>query len=313
MKKVLALLLAVVMVIGMTTMAMAEDAEGTKTFTVKYTGEGKPAETFTFSDFTFVSVTEAGVDANGNVITTGPAITKIADVTIAADATEGTATITLPEFPAVGIYTYTFNEVAGTKAGVTYYTDTMKLVVTVVQDGANKVRVAAVHVQNGSTNEDKTGEIENTYAKGTLAVKKIVAGNMGDRKKPFDITVTFAAEGKDIASEITYTGAQSGTVNGNTVTLSLKHDDTVTFANIPEGVTWSVEEEDYSEEGYTVSYSTQTKEMAANAVDTCDVTNTKTGTVDTGIVLDSLPYILIGVAVAAAAVLMVAKKRRIED
>ena len=43
---------------------------------------------------------------------------------------------------------------------------------------------------------------------------------------------------------------------------------------------------------------------------TVTITNTKTAEVDTGITLDSLPYILIVAVVLAAAVVMIINKRR---
>lgn len=43
------------------------------------------------------------------------------------------------------------------------------------------------------------------------------------------------------------------------------------------------------------------------------ITNTYEGTIDTGITLDSLPYVLVLVAVLALGAVMIIRKRRVED
>jgi len=314
-KRVLSILLVALMVMGLCTAAFAADAytdASTATFTVKFTGTGHPAETFTFSDFTFETVTNAGVGSNGSVVTTGPAITKIPDVAIAAGADKATATITLPSFEAVGVYTYSFNEVAGSTSGVTYYTTPMKLVVTVVQDGTLK-RVAAVHVEGGSTSADKTGVIENTYESATLAVSKTVTGNMGDKSKYFNVTVTFAGE---ITSAVTYIGGKYTTdtaVDGTTASIQVKDGDTVTFSNIPVGATYTVVETEANQDGYTTTgeVKTATKLTADGA--TVAIENNKEVTVDTGITMDTIPYIMIALFACLAAAVVVIRKRRIAE
>ena len=337
MKKILAMLLAMTMVLstGLTVMAADGDVPAgvssitiTKTYKAANGGES-PAETFTFSALTCDSVTDA---AEGVTVADAP-IPTIGSVTYAkGDATADgtgtgtkTATITLPAvsaFPSVGVYTYKFNEVApNTKtAGVTYKTDDLYLVVTVVQGTDSKLRVAAVHCE-GSHNAGtygtapKTDKFENVYESGTLAVTKTVTGNMGDQSKYFDVTVTFTpANGEVINSTIKYSGGGKGyqdvAVTNNTATIQVKHGDTVTFTNVPEGVTWNVAETDYTSEGYdAATYSTQTAAMTAGGAATCTITNNKTTTIDTGINMDSLPYIVIIAAVAVAAVVFFMKRR----
>lgn len=67
----------------------------------------------------------------------------------AADpAASGTITVTLPQYDSVGIYEYTLIEKAGTTAGVAYYGNAIKLVVTVINGDDGKLRVAAVHTES---------------------------------------------------------------------------------------------------------------------------------------------------------------------
>jgi hypothetical protein len=74
-----------------------------------------------------------------------------------------------------------------------------------------------------------------------------------------------------------------------------------------------VDEDDYSADGYTTTGEvTEATAMASNGDVTAPIVNDKTATVDTGISLDSLPYILIVAVVLSAAVVMFINKRRSE-
>ena len=179
---------------------------------------------------------------------------------------------------------------------------------------------------NGQT-DTKTGGFTNEYSAGSLAVKKEVTGNLGDTTKEFEVTVTFTKPtGKTISSTIRYTDGTAKTIapsdwtNGTAeVVIYLKHDETVTFTNIPYGVTYTVEEGDYTAEadgGYdaaTYVFSDETNKKIDTASDTVTITNNKSVGVDTGITLDSLPFVLILAVCAGAVVLFVVKRRRSVD
>ena len=333
MKKFLALILAMLLMMSMTVALASGDVGGetptytdvsTITITKSYkaaNGGVSPAETFGFTTFEKVEILENDEATWPEAL---PTITSVAyaegDATAAGN--EKTATITLPKFDAVGIYVYTFKEAIPETltAGVTYNDEDLYLVVTVVEEDGKK-RVAAVHCEGNYTpgtynTEPKTDVFENTYESGTLAVTKTVTGNLGNKGKYFDVTVTFtAASGEQINSTIKYSGGSKYedevTVVNNTATIQMKDGDTVTFTNIPEGVTWKVEEADYSSEKYDpAQYSTQTDSIAAGDADTCDITHNKSGTVDTGISLETLPYVLMMVLALAGTALMIVRRRR---
>ena len=65
-------------------------------------------------------------------------------------------------------------------------------------------------------------------------------------------------------------------------------------------------------DGYTT---TQTNENGTiNSAEVISTfTNTKTGTIDMGVMLDSMPYVLVLAVVGAAVIALIAKKRRAED
>lgn len=329
MKKIISFALALVLALSMSTVAFAEETTYTDMSTVTLTkeyeltnsGTTSPAETFTFSALTCTGVEDAGV---GVTTATAP-VPKIGSVSYSAgEAGSATAkkniTITLPEYNAVGVYTYTFSEIDGGTAGVTYRSDAITLVVTVIEQNG-KVRVAAVHTEGeGGT---KSAEFNNKYSAGSLSVTKNVTGNMGDQQKEFTVKVTFTAPSGDTVREaITYVdGTETKTIaagNGWTgskeVDITLKHGETVTFTNIPYGVTYTVVENNYTAEadgGYDAprySFDDNNKKIDS-ASESVTITNNKSGAVDTGINMDSIPYILILAVVFVGLFVFVSKKR----
>ena len=332
MKKLLSVILALVMILSLSTVAFAETTDpsestvyrdvDTVTLTKEYklanNGTTSPAETFTFSGLTCTEVKDAGVGVtveNAPVPTIG-SVEYASGEAGSANATR-TVTITLPKYEAVGVYTYTFKETDGKTAGVTYRTEDITLVVTVIEQNG-KVRVAAVHTENAGG--DKSGKFDNTYSAGSLSVKKIVTGNMGDKEKGFDVTVTFTApEGKTVKEAIKYTvGTEEKSILASdwkqgsaSAKITLKHGQTITFTNIPYGVSYTVVEDTYDD--YKTTYEGANGTINS-AEATATITNNKGGKVDTGIVLDSMPYVLLlAVAAMGLAVLLTKKRASRED
>ena len=336
MKKFLSLALALVLVLSMSTVAFAAEGEettytdmSTVTLTKEYkltnAGTTSPAETFAFSALTCTNVT----DAADSVTTTNAPVPTIASVSYTAGEAGGenakkNITITLPTYTSVGIYTYTFTETDGGTAGVTYRSDAITLVVTVIeQDG--KVRVAAVHTEGEG--EAKSGEFNNEYSAGSLSVKKTVTGIMGDQQKEFTVKVTFTApEGDSVREAITYVdgtetktiAAGEGWTGSKEVEITLKHDETVTFTNIPYGVTYTVVENDYTAEadgGYdAASYNfDDNNKKIDSASENVTITNNKDGDIDTGINMDSMPYILLLAVACMGLFVFISKKRMMRE
>lgn len=319
MKKFVAILLTLMLVLGIGA-AVATEAEVTpttdtdltdhETVTIKkvykLVGAGtSPAETFTLEQVGVGRVTDGdatSAPALGTI--TGAAFNEGAAT--ADGTTIGNITVALPEYTSVGVYEYTLQEVAGTTAGVAYYGKTIKLVVTVINGTDGNIRVAAVHTE--SEDEVKSDKFENTYSAGTLTVKKTVTGNLGDKKKEFDFTVTFAApEGKNWTPAI---GASEGATmvedNPMSYTFKLKHDAMATFGNLPAGVTYTVTETPV--DGYTTNNIEQKGTIVAGLNEVTFI-NEKSGTIDTGVTTENLPYvILMGLVVLAGAALLIKRK-----
>ena len=337
MKKLLSTALALVLAMSMSIVAFAAEGEepggysdmSTVTLTKEYkltnTGTTSPAETFAFSALTCTSVTDAADD----VTTANAPIPTIASVSYTAGEAGGenakkNITITLPTYTSVGIYTYTFTETDGGTAGVTYRSDAITLVVTVIEQNG-KVRVAAVHTEGNG--EVKSGEFNNEYSAGSLSVKKTVTGIMGDQQKEFTVKVTFTApEGDTVREAITYVdgtetktiAAGEGWTGSKEVEITLKHDETVTFTNIPYGVTYTVVENDYTAEadgGYDVaSYNfDDNNKKIDSASENVTIINNKDGEVDTGITMDSIPYILLLAVACMGMFLFISKKNSMRE
>lgn len=305
----------------------------TKTYEATNTDTTSPEEEFKF-EIEGVGVTDA---ASGVTIGTYGMPTVGTASYAAGEAGSATKakkiTVDLPAYESVGIYTYKIKEKAQGTAGVTYWGKDIILKVTVIEQGG-KIRVAAVHTEDAKAdgtydtskdeNSTKNDTFPNTYSAGSLAVTKNVTGNLGDKDKKFEVTVTFTApEGKTVKEAIKY--SEDGTektiaanwTNGKAeATIHLADAHTVTFTNIPYGVTYTVVEKDYkTTDGYDAAvyaFSDDNKKIDS-ANDTVTITNNKGGTVDTGVILDNAPYMLMLAVVAGGAMTLVIKKRREEE
>jgi pilin isopeptide linkage protein len=315
MKKIAAIIFSAAMVLNMGAAAMAEDTLSvniSKSYTAVNDGTTKPEETFNFT-------VSDGVVTEADEGVTAP---EIADFSIAftgndATATSKTNTLQLPTFGRVGIYTYTISETPGNTAGVSYSTTPITMQVTVTQGETDLERSV---VFKDAAGEKLTGAaFVNTYRAGNISISKKVTGNMGDTSKYFDVKVTVTNPvGKDASATYAVSGGSNDenptTITaGTATTFKLKADDTITIANVPYDATYTVVEADYSAEKYTATYSgsdgSDGTGTVSDATETVEITNNKGVTVETGINLDSMPYIMILALVAVCAVVMFARKR----
>lgn len=298
--------------------------------TFKLVGAGtSAAETFTLEQVGDGTVT------NGDA-TSAPALGNITGATFGAgDATvagaTGNITIALPEYSKTGVYEYTLKEVAtNATAGVTYFGNTIRLVVSVVNGENNTLRVAAVHAEGVGADGEKLSKSDtftNTYTANTITVSKTVTGNLGDKTKDFKFTINFEkAENEKAPTAITYT------VNDNTQTVAfadgkasveftLRNGQSLSFVNVPAGVKYTVTEDNYTgtNDGYTTKVDGETalttgeKTMTGVAA-THTFENNKGADIDTGVILDNAPYIaLLAIVAIGGVALMLNKRRRDEE
>lgn len=218
----------------------------------------------------------------------------------------------------------------------------------VIQDGQYNYAVAlrrgndnitAAAATNG-TKVLNTDAFHNTYGAGdnapkSVELKKVVHGNFGDLGKTFTFTVTFhkatdttkyapIAFTTDTAYGV-FAADADGKATGTAVTelayeqsyiVTLKHNETISFSNLPAGVTYTMTEngkvDDKVDGVYTVfgEKSSKTKvEDAANVT----IENTNEGQPDMGVVLDNAPYIAMLAIVAIGGVALMLNKRRRDE
>ena len=311
----------------------------TKNYKVVGSEEKKaPAETFNFTVTPGATVNGAEKTVEKSEATTIPAMAANSDkktVEFTTALTEdGTGTFTVDvanlNITKPGIYYYTVTETPSNTAGVDYAADPMIMVITAgyADDGEDSTLSYWVGLHDSKEFNNKNKPFENTYTAGSLKVTKKVTGSLGNKDKKFNIDVTFTAPaGKTVKSTITYVnnGEKSiapaaWTLNTTTnqyeatVTVELAHKGFVQFNNIPKDVTYIVEEQDYSREEYTATYEDSKSGTIANDVKSTTITNQRgDDTIDTGVILDNAPYMLMLAVVAAGAMTLVIKKRREEE
>lgn len=318
-------------------------SDGLVTITKKYTVTGSeekkaPAETFTFTVTPGAKVNGAEKTVEKSEATTIPTMTANSNektVAFTALTADGTGTFTVDvenlNITKPGIYYYTVTETAGNTAGVDYAADPMIMVITAgyADDDENSTLSYWVGLHDSKEFNNKNKPFENTYTAGSLNVTKKVTGSLGNKDKKFNIDVTFTAPaGKTVNSTITYVNNGEKTIAPAawklntttnkyeaTVTVELAHKESVQFNNIPKDVTYIVEEQDYSREEYTATYEETTKAGTITSdVKSTTITNKRgDDTIDTGVILDNAPYILMLAVVAGGAMTLVIKKRREEE
>lgn len=170
--------------------------------------------------------------------------------------------------------------------------------------------------------EDTTFYAKYVPASANLTVSKTVTGKLGDTNKAFTFTIT--KDGKPV-NNITEDnievsdGAQW--LNDGNGKFTLKDGATITFKNLPSGE-YKVVEDDYKGEKCETSYvvGSGTPENGREVSVTIgtdakqiDFTNHRTLEPDLGVLLDTLPYIVILAVVAGGVALLMLRKHRKED
>lgn len=317
-------------------------SDGLVTITKKYTVTGSeekkaPAETFTFTVTPGAKVNGAEKTVEKSEATTIPTMAANSNektVAFTALTEDGTGTFTVDvanlNITKPGMYYYTVTETPSNTAGVDYAAKSMIMVITAgyADDGEDSSLSYWAALHDSTNYNDKNSKFENTYTAGSLKVTKKVTGSLGDKDKKFNVDVTFTAPaGKTVKSTITYVNNGEKSIapdawklNTTTnqyeakVTVELAHKGSVQFNNIPKDVTYIVEEQDYGREEYTATYEGDKSGMIANDVKSTTITNKRgDDTIDTGVILDNAPYILMLAVVAGAAMTLVIKKRREEE
>ena len=103
---------------------------------------------------------------------------------------------------------------------------------------------------------------------GNLTVSKVVAGNAGETDEGFRFTVTLSDTSiNDTFGDMTFTDGVAD--------FTLKHGESKTATGLPAGITYTVAEDDYSDDGYVTTKTGDTGTIAKDGTSTAVFTNTK--------------------------------------
>lgn len=250
--------------------------------------------------FTVSSSTQADNAVSTDVI-------EYSDITISCQNPEA--------FPGAGVFMYQIQATSdGTEdgnKGITVNQEPIGILVFVAYDETGEnLEVKGYAFSNP---ENPSEKIENpafvhTYNPSQLTVTKKIAGNQADKNQSFvfTLTVNSKANGKDY--KITSPAGAETIVNtdgSTTYTFRLKGDETATIDGLTADDTYTIEED---RAGYEATYTYQVgnnevengkgekikdKTASNSETETVVFTNTKDGTVPTGILMTAAPYVAV--------------------
>lgn len=288
------------------------------------------------------------LDNEGRAVTKPSAVTDDAQISIDPAAVEngtGTFTVHLDSIKVPGIYTYGLTESAVNEAGVKQNDKRYTLTIYALNDPDyhyyNRIREYKFRLDEvgGGT---KLAEVENRYYAGTVEISKVVKGDFANHEQKFNFEVTLESD-LPVTSVVKIRGeavtfAKNETTGKYVATkdIALQDGEFAGIENLPYGVTYTVKEFTTDASGnktyavndnkeltvngqkYTVKYDNATGAFAYTTDETGkrDVTiinDAGEGDIDTGVILDNAPYILMLAVVAGAAMTLVIKKRREEE
>lgn len=230
--------------------------------------------------------------------------------------------------------------------GLTNNTETTKYIRVMVEDNEGTLVFSDksfMYTIGEDGKETKSEKFDCAFKTGTLTFNKKVTGNQGSHDQYFKFTVTIPANsGAKIKVAGTYdkapaenaattykaaemaeanTIAEDTLVADETGTVThdfyLQHGQSIVLSGIAAGVTYTVEEA--TAEGYTTKVKvddgdeTESQKAEGNVAETGSTaafTNHKEGTIPTGVILDSAPFILI-IGLAAAALIITAARKKV--
>lgn len=265
----------------------------------------------------------AGVDG---AVSLSPDFVNYSDKKWENVSADGTTTITAQlsavldasEFKAPGIYRYKITQQKPVLDGLNVTHEALFLDVYVenVENGSSDYVVGGCTLSVEAGSGEKAAGFVNKYVTQKLTIKKVVAGNQGDKNKDFDFTVTI--KGTD-GEAYKYATVKDGTTtpnenmaaSGTAISVSLKNGESVIVYGLSSEDKFTVTEKNYSSDGYKTSYkigddtsSTEgystTEEAIGPSNTTVIFTNTKNATVPTDVIRTIVPYAAI---VAFAAVM----------
>lgn len=309
----------------------AQYTNETFNFSLSYTGaqalNGNETATPTVNgkDFTSTTLSFSKTDTANDF--SGNGTTKTASKTL-------TQVFNGIDFSKPGTYSFTLTEQPGTNQNIVYNADnvsyTVKVSVVWAVDASGApttgTTVSAVRVYDatGTKTADNTATFNNTDPNGNVTVSKTVKGVLANTTDDFSFSAELKDKnGKVLAGSYNYTkttadGTTTGTYKSGDI-FTLKSGETFEIENLPQGATYTVTETDskgYDSTSVTAEDTTTAKAGSGTITnngesDTVAFVNNK-GFVPpaTGITMNTLPFVAVGVvAVAGGAALVISRRR----
>lgn len=265
----------------------------------------------------------------------------------------------------VGAHTYTISETDPQIPGIKQVRSSLTMIVTVINKTGelNQDYGYIVALKDNGTKVPANEAFKNSYGDSnlqSLELSKTIHGSLGNLQDTFTFNVKFSAangvdvskyKGVSVTNGTEHIAGLNNTVNDGLLeldkpyTVTLGHTGSITFGNLPEGVTYEISENTttlnaeskYVNDEYTVSVSdtkgtnrdgeTAKTLVAVNEENThfgikgaittgtnpVAFHNTKEGSPDMGVVLDNAPYIAMLAIVAIGGVALMLNKRRRDE
>lgn len=256
----------------------------------------------------------------------------------------GYLSITVPSLSEAGIYEWTIVQDEGDSAGVSYSPETVHVVVLVEYDNTDHKLVIGQSTFYIAKNEDgnKTTTLTNEFNAHGFTVAKDVQGNMANEADEFEITVSLMAYGP-VNNNINFAGTvvtpaeweETTTSYGTKVWKYSKAMDyseaggEKTFTGLPSNAYAKIEETETEMNGYERIVTTIAFDGVVSATEDGEpydvdgiyfiwgvtqdaeftVVNARNTTIEAGVTVDSLPYIVLLGAVVLAGVVMIIRRR----
>lgn len=222
-----------------------------------------------------------------------------------------------------GVYTFTVKEVAGANPNITYSDAvyTVKVNVSMPDDypnGSTQTVIRSIKVYDSAgIKVGDTATFENTESENeSLNISKTVAGTAANTADTFTYTLDLDGVQGNYAYEIKSgsTTVSTGEISSGQ-TFKLKHGQTIEIKNLPKGATYKVTETDtdYDESNTVNDVASADGHVASGtiaATNNVDFKNTKGFAPDTGITMNTLPFVTVGIVAAVGGATLVISRRR---
>lgn len=214
------------------------------------------------------------------------------------------------------VYRYEVKETSGNTTAMTYDETNFIVDIYVTNEGSIEYVIA----KDSTAKQKKVISFSNTYETETLEVTKEVNGKFADKNKDFTFRLTLdeistVPAGTLLNATKTKNDETFEAVEitvGNENVFNLKHGEKLVIDNLPQDMTYNVVEDEA--EGYTTQVSDTDNGIMDDNGATVSFVNTKIENVETGIFLDTAPYIAsVGVACLIVSYLILSRRKEREE